>query len=270
MTGPTVTDDAPVALLTGAARGLGAATARRLAADGWRLVLVDRCADDPALRYALATEDELYATAAACGGPDHATTVVGDVRDRTALAAAVGVARTRFGGLDAAVGLAGVIEGGVPLWDMPDDQWDAVIDVNLTGIRNLAAAAIPAMLERREPRRGRFVAIASAAALGGYERIAAYTAAKAGVVGLVKGVAAELASTGITANAICPGSTDTPILAASAALYGLTDVEAFAQNHTDKRILRPEELAAAIAWVLSADASAVTGATLPVDGGMSV
>lgn len=261
---------APVALLTGAARGIGAATARRLAADGWRLVLVDRCGDDPALRYALATEDDLRETQAAVGGSDTAATFVGDVRDRDAVAEAVAVARDRFGGLDAAIGLAGVIEGGVPLWEMPDDAWDAVVDVNLTGIRNLAAAAIPAMLERPEPRRGRFVAIASAAALGGYPLIAAYSAAKAGVIALVRGIAAELGSTGVTANAICPGSTDTDILAASAALYHLADVSAFAENHTDKRILRPEELAAAIAWVCSEDASAVTGAAIPVDGGMSV
>jgi NAD(P)-dependent dehydrogenase (short-subunit alcohol dehydrogenase family) len=95
-------DDRPqVAVITGAARGIGAATARRLADEGWRLVLVDRCADDPALAYPLATPHDLERVVAACGGPDRASAVVADVRDQAALAGAVTEAVERFGGLDA-------------------------------------------------------------------------------------------------------------------------------------------------------------------------
>src|SRR5205823_10762195 len=104
---PSMTDR--VAIVTGAARGIGACTARRLGAAGWRLVLVDLCADDPHLAYTLATEAELRATCDACGGEDRAIAVVGDVRDQATLDGAVEQAVARFGGVDAAVAVAGGI-----------------------------------------------------------------------------------------------------------------------------------------------------------------
>jgi len=95
--------------------------------------------------------------------------------------------------------------------------------------------------------------------------LAAYCAAKAGVTGLVRGLAAELRGTGVTANAVSPGSTDTPILAESARLYGLEDAASFAPQQPIERLIRPEEVAAAIRWLLSAEAAAVTGATFAVE-----
>ena len=261
--------DGRVAIVTGAARGIGAATAIRLAANGWSLVLVDRCADDPELTYPLATPDDLAATVEACGGPDRAEAVVADVRDQAGLDAAVAVATDRFGGLDAALAIAGCIGGGVEAWNTPDPLWSTLLAVNLEGAWRLSKAAVPAMLARPSPRQGRFVAVASAGGTVGIYMLAAYSAAKHGVIGLVRSLAAELGPHGITANAVAPGSTTTRMLDASAGFYGLADPAEFASQHLLQRLLVPDEPAALIAWLCGPDSSGITGAVLPVDAGMT-
>jgi SDR family mycofactocin-dependent oxidoreductase len=261
--------DTPVAIITGGARGIGAATARGLAADGWRLVLVDRCADDPALRYPLATQGELDAVVADCGGEDLAVGVVGDVRNQAALDGAVATAVARFGRLDAAVAAAGAITGGDPAWDVTDATWEAMVGINLEGVWRLARAAVPALLATGPPRRGRFVAIASAGASVGLPLLTAYTAAKAGVVGLVRSLAAELAPEGITANAVAPGSTNTAMLEASAEVYGLASVDEFAVHHLSQGLVSADQVAALVTWLCGESSGAVTGALLPVDAGMT-
>ncbi|MHB1930213.1 MAG: mycofactocin-coupled SDR family oxidoreductase [Acidimicrobiales bacterium] len=259
----------PVALVTGAARGIGAATAERLAADGWRLVLVDLCADLSGIGYALARRDDLEATVARCGGAGQAVPVVADTRDAEALAAAVATALDRFGGLDAAVAAAGCIAGGPPAWETGDETWEQVVSVNLEGVWRLAGAAIPAMLARPSPERGRFVAVASAGGMVGLPRLAAYCAAKAGVIGLVRALAAELGPFGVTANCVAPGSTATAMLDASAGIYGLAGAGELAAHHLLGRLLAPEEPAALIAWLCGQEAGGLTGAVLPVDAGMT-
>jgi SDR family mycofactocin-dependent oxidoreductase len=264
---------ARVALVTGAARGIGAATVAALAADGWRVVAADRCADDPALPYALGTRAELDQVVASAGGraaAGHAVAVEADVRDPEALAAAVRLAEERWGGLDAAVAAAGVIAGGVPAWQVPAGQERAVLDVDLGGVLNLARVAVPALLRRPEPRRGRFLAVASAAATRGLPMLAAYCAAKAGVAGFVRALAAELGGTGVTANAVSPGSTETPILDESARLYGLPAAGAFAAQQPLGRLVSPAEVAAVLAFLAGDGASAMTGAVVPVDGGLAL
>src|SRR6185437_8568232 len=164
----------PAAIVTGAARGMGAATVDALVADGWQVVAVDRCADDPALDYRLATKADLEDVALRHG--DAVRPVVGDVRNLSDLQAAVDEALVHFGGLQAAVAVAGVIAGGPPLWEASDAQWDALFEVNVNGVRNLVTAAVPALLEAAAPRRGRVVAVASAAGLLGLRRLSAYSA----------------------------------------------------------------------------------------------
>ncbi len=273
-----------VAVVTGAARGIGAATVRGLAAAGWSVVAVDRASDDPRLPYRMGSEDELAAVVAAAavrspGGPsaaDRPDTDVpvvahqADTTDSEALGAAVALAEERFGGLDAMVAVAGVIAGGVPLWEMPGDQLGAVLGVDLGGPITAARVGIPAMLRRPAPRQGRFLAVASAAATRGLPDLAAYGAAKAGVAGLVRGLAVELADSGVTANAVSPGSTATAMLTESARLYGLADTSSFAEQQPIRRLLTPDEVAAVLVWLAGTDSGALTGAVIPVDGGLSL
>jgi SDR family mycofactocin-dependent oxidoreductase len=304
-----------VALVTGAARGIGAATVRGLAAAGWNVLAVDRCADDPALPYQLGTREELdrvAADAGTAGGPGAAGTPGGpatagapdaaagrpdstadrpgsaargpdaavgagavvameaDARDPAAMTGAVAAAERQWGGLDAAIAAAGVIAGGVPLWEVPEDQQRAVLDTDLGGVLALARAAVPALLRRPQPRSGRFLAVASAAATRGLPMLAAYCAAKAGVTGLIRALAVELQDSGVTANAVSPGSTDTPMLAESARLYGLPGRESFAGQQPLGRLLRADEVAAALIWLAGPDSSGMTGAVVSVDGGLAL
>ena len=258
-------------MVTGAARGIGAATVRALAQDGWSVVATDRCSDDPRLPYALGTREQLeqvVAEANLLGGSVLA--VQADTCSVSELAAAFGEAESRFGGVDAAFAVAGVVAGGVPLWEQPEGELQAVMDVDLMGVITLARLAIPALLRRPAPRAGRFLAVSSAAATRGLPMLAAYGAAKAGVHGLVRGLAAELRGTGVTANCVSPGSTRTAVLDESARLYELPDAQHFATQQAVQRLLEPEEVAAALVWLAGPGSSGITGADIPVDGGFAL
>jgi SDR family mycofactocin-dependent oxidoreductase len=260
-----------VAVVTGAARGIGAATVLALAGRGWSVLAVDQAADDPALPYPMGTKAELsivVGQATALGGVVQPAIV--DVRDPVGVRAAVAEAEQRWGGLDAAVAAAGVIAGGVPQWEVPEEQERAVLDVNLAGVLNLARAAIPALLRRPRPRSGRFLAVASAASTRGLPMLAAYCAAKAGVTGLIRALGAELGDSGVTANAVSPGSTDTPILVESARLYGLSEADTFAARQPMGRLLDPAEIAAVLAFLAGPGSSGMTGAVVPVDAGLAL
>jgi SDR family mycofactocin-dependent oxidoreductase len=256
-----------VAIVTGAARGIGAATTLRLAAGGWAVVAVDRGSDDPRLPYRLGSRDELDATVAAAGT---ATAVLADATDHDAMQQVIDETTAQHGGLDAFVAAAGVIAGGVPQWELDPAQEQAVLDVCLGGVLTASRVAIPALLQRPQPRRGRFLAVSSTAGLRGLPMLAAYCAAKAGVAGLIRALGQELRGSGITANAVSPGSTRTPILDESARLYALEDAEAFATQQPLERLIEPDEVAALLAWLAGPDADAMTGAIIPVDGGLSI
>jgi SDR family mycofactocin-dependent oxidoreductase len=257
-----------VALVTGAGRGIGAATVAALAGDGWRVVAVDVVDDHPAIPYRMAARSELDDVVRSAGAD--VVGAVADVRDVAALRRVVAETEERWGGVDAVVGAAGVIAGGVAAWELDEAQEQAVLDVDLGGVLNLARAAVPALLRRPAPRHGRFLAVASAAATEGLPRLAAYCAAKAGVAGFVRALAADLRGTGITANAVSPGSTDTPILVESARLYGLAGAHEFAAQPPLERLLQPEEVAAVLCFLAGDGSSGMTGAIVPVDGGLAL
>lgn len=265
--------DIRVALVTGAARGIGAATVLALARHGWSVLATDIAADERTLPYSLASEADLAGVverANALADQDRVAAFRADVRDHDALAAAVAAAEQRWGGLDAAIAAAGVIAGGVPAWELPAEQERTVLDIDLGGVLGLARAAIPALLRRPLPRSGRFIAVASAAATRGMPMIAAYCAAKAGVAGLIRSLGAELGGTGVTANAVSPGSTATAMLDESARLYGLPDATAFATQQPAGRLIDPDEVAALLAFLAGPESGAMTGAVIPVDGGLAL
>lgn len=257
-----------VAIVTGAARGIGAATVDALVNDDYRVVAVDRCRDIAEVPYPLATPGDLDAVVGRHG--EAVLGLVGDVRSATDMQLAVETATRHFGRLDAVVACAGVLGAGGPLWEIGDAAWDAVWSVNVLGTRRLIDAAAPVLIANGKDANARIVAVASAAGRSGFLHLAPYTAAKHAVVGLIRAVAMDLAPYGVTANAISPGSTRSVMLEASAQVYGLSSVESFANQQPIGRLLEPHEVASAITWLCSSASSAITGADFAVDGGMTV
>lgn len=262
--------DGRVAFVTGAARGIGAATVDALCAQGYRVMALDAaCGTErpEGVEYALAELDELRALEVT--HPGQVVTRVVDVRDLQALEAAADDTVGQFGRLDAVVAAAAVIIGGQPLWQTPTSHLKTLLDVDVVGVWNTAAATVPYMLEGPAPHDCRFVAIASAAGNQGLFRLAGYTAAKHAVVGLTRGLAADLVGTGVTAVAVSPGSTDTRMLKATAELYGIDDVGHFAASQQLRRLLAPSELAATIAFCCSVEGAALNGSVVSATGGFS-
>jgi SDR family mycofactocin-dependent oxidoreductase len=254
-----------LAVVTGAARGIGAALARRLAVDGWSLLLVDACAPQPPADYPMSAPEDLAAVARDCvaAGAGGVGELIADIGDGSAREKLRSVLAGRAP--SAVVAAAGVIRGDVA-WAVPDDAFGLLMKVNLFGVTHLADVCVPPMIEAGG---GRFVAVSSAAALRAMPRLAAYSAAKGAVVSYVRALAADLAGTGVTANVVCPGSTRGVMLAASTAVYDLPDQETFAAQALLRRLLDPEEVAAAVAWLCGPDSGALTGAVIPVDAGLT-
>ncbi len=272
---------ARVALVTGAAQGHRCRDRARTRGSGWSVVAIGSClrrSADPLpdgigvrpARDRRGRADRHPAPTDEFAASPPVVSVVADTTDPVALGDAVTEAEQRFGGLDAVVAVAGIIAGGVPLWEMPGDQLGAVLGVDLGGPITAARVGIPALLRRQQPRQGRFLAVASAAGTRGIPMLSAYGAAKAGVVGLIRGLAAELAGTGVTANAVSPGSTATVILDESARLYGLESSATFAEQHAIRRLVTPGEVAAVLTWLAGTESAAMTGAVVAVDGGLTL
>ena len=155
-----------------------------------------------------------------------------------------------------------------PLTKMTRADWDAMISLNLTSVWLTARATVPAMVERGW---GRFIAVASTASVKGYAYAGAYAAAKHGALGMIRSLALELAKTGVTANAICPGYTDTPMLRGAidrvTARTGKDAEDAFTKSNPMGRLIAPDEVAAAALWLASDAAAGVNGQPILIDGG---
>ena len=230
------------ALVTGGSRGIGAATARALATDGWPVALTYRTGEDEAR--ALADELDALALPADVGDPGAACRLVAETEDR-------------LGPVAVLVNNAGIRADALAL-QLDDDAWDAVLHTNLTAAFRLTRRALRGMVRRRH---GRVVNIASVVGPRANAGQANYAASKAGLIGMTKTIAAEVARRGVTVNAVAPGYVATDM---TAGLPGgvLDAVPA-------RRAGRPEEVAACVSFLASAEAAYVTGAVLVVDGGLS-
>jgi NAD(P)-dependent dehydrogenase (short-subunit alcohol dehydrogenase family) len=245
------------ALVTGASRGIGIAIAQRLLAEGARVTLLGRRLDGVSAAAGKLSRDACYAVAADVGNADQ-------------MRAAFQDASNRFGPIDILVNNAGQAQS-APLHKMDDALWSAMLAVNLTGTYNGMRLVLPSMLERNF---GRIVNVASTAGLKGYPYVSAYSAAKHGVIGLTRSVALEVASRNITVNAVCPGYTDTDIVRETIsniqAKTGRSESEALAAlvaNNPQRRLIRCDEVANAVAWLCLPGSESVTGQSIAVAGG---
>lgn len=247
------------ALVTGAGSGIGAAIVRALGSEGARITLAGR------------RREPLEQLALEIGSENSFVADGFDVTDRAAIDAGLAEARKTFGPVDILINNAGEAPS-APFEKTTADLWSQIINVDLNGVFNVTQAVLPDLKAHGEG--ARIINLASTAGLKGYAYVSAYCAAKHGVIGLTRALALELAKKGITANAVCPGFTDTPIISRSiaeiVAKTGRSEEEAlseFTRSNPQGRLVKPEEVADAVIWLASPGASSITGQSIVVAGG---
>ncbi|MGO9495762.1 MAG: mycofactocin-coupled SDR family oxidoreductase [Solirubrobacteraceae bacterium] len=270
--------DGKVALVTGAGRGQGRSHALRLAAEGADVIAVDIAANGvETISYALASEEDLDSTVKEVQAMGRrAVKAVADVRSLPALQQAVDTGLSELGKIDIVCANAGIGSWAVS-WEMTAQQWQDMIDINLTGVFNTARAALPSMVERGQG--GSVVLTSSTAGLRAYANTAHYTAAKHGVIGLMKVLAQEAGPHSIRVNAVCPTTVRTPLV------INDSTFELFAphlENPTEDDVrepfeslnilpgvawLEPGDVSDAVLFLCSDAAKYITGVALPIDAG---
>ena len=247
-----------IAIVTGAAKGIGLAVALQMARAGARVAMIDR--DRGVL-------DAAAAEVMNAGSTEIALALAADVSSSREVSAAVQAVIERFGGIDVLVNNAG-IHFARAVEDYTDEEWNRIFAVNVNGAFYMIRAAVPAL--RRS--RGVIVNVSSMTALVGQDRGAAYVASKGAIVSMTKALALELAPDGIRVNCVCPAGVDTTLLRDWAAT--LPDPEAVLRGQGDmhllKRLATADEIASAIAFLSSPASSFVTGTILPVEGGATL
>ena len=244
------------AVVTGAGRGIGAAIAARLAAAGAHVTLLSR------------TQSQLDQVAATLGGS--ARTVSADITDAKSVRQAFAQAVQNFGAVDILINNAGHARSAA-LHRAPEELWDAMLAVNLTGTYLGIRAVLPAMIERGF---GRIVNVASTAGVHGYPYVTAYCAAKHGVIGLTRALALEVAQRNITVNAVCPGYTETRLVEETIANIRQTTGRsaeaarsALTKSNPQGRLVQPDEVAHTVAWLCLPGTESITGQSIAIAGG---